>query len=161
MVEKSKNKKCFSQQTDAIFPEKRPRCAERQCTSYDSISKTPLWRILGQASNWLLLWFLGGQDWLLPACITASLMWRWAGAHKGFVIIFVSWIIFEAGLEAGDRGVVMSAPVCSLLRARRQRRRLEQRAPPTSAPGHQGQRIGAPRSRGSLWVDGGYSNMRN
>ena len=30
----------------------------------------------------------------------------------------------------------MSAPDCSLLRARRQRRRLEQRAPPTSAPGH-------------------------
>ena len=28
----------------------------------------------------------------------------------------------------------------------------------TRAPG---QRIGAPRSRGSLWVDGGYSNMRN
>ena len=114
----------------------------RQCTSYDSISKTPLWRILGQASNWLLLWFLGGQDWLLPACITASLMWRWAGAHKGFVIIFVSWIIFEAWLEAGDWGwgVVMSAPDCSLLRARRQRRRQEQRAPPTSAPGHQGTR---------------------
>ena len=59
-------------------------------------------------------------------------------AHKGFVIIFVSWIIFEAWLEAGDWGwgVVMSAPDCSLLRARRQRRRLEQRAPPTSAPGH-------------------------
>ena len=28
----------------------------------------------------------------------------------------------------------------------------------TRAPG---QRVGAPRSRGSLWVDGGYINMRN